>query len=170
MGFFDFLKKEETPRQKTIALRSPLAGKIVPLEDVPDQVFAGEMMGKGIAIQPEMREQTVLSPVSGKIVSVFPTKHAVTIRTAEGLELLIHLGLDTVELEGKGFEALIQDGDTVKVGDELMMVDFPAIDQEGYATVTPLVITNGSDTLHLDQVASGEVKAGEELLMMTIKE
>lgn len=170
MGLFDFWKHEKTPRQKTIALTSPLAGQVVLLADVPDQVFAGEMMGQGIAIQPKMQEQTLVAPVSGEIISVFPTKHAITLKTSDGIELLIHIGLDTVELEGQGFTAQVHDGDHVKTGDPLLTVDFPSIDQAGYAIVTPLVVTNSAIVQSFDRVAAGEVEPGEALLMMTVQQ
>ncbi|MDO4679826.1 MAG: PTS glucose transporter subunit IIA [Aerococcus sp.] len=170
MGLFDFFKKEEAPSQKTIAIHSPLTGQLVPLVDVPDQVFAGEMMGNGIAVQPKMKKQTVVSPISGEVVSVFPTKHAVTLQTNEGIELLLHVGLDTVELEGKGFTAHVKDGDTVKAGDDLLTVDFPSVDAAGYATVTPIVVTNASDIHGMALVASGSVDAGDTLLMVTINQ
>ena len=101
---------------------APLTGRIVKLEEVPDKVFAEKIMGDGFAIEP--KDNIVVAPVDGEIAILFPTKHAIGMVTAEGLELLIHVGIDTVKLNGEGFKAFVKQGDKVKAGDKLLEVDF----------------------------------------------
>jgi len=122
---------------------SPLQGKVVPLKDVEDQVFASESMGKGIAIEPEIGE--AVSPFKGEVVTVFPTGHAVGLKSDTGIEVLIHIGLDTVQLQGEHYEILIEDGQQVKVGDPLIKFDIQEIRKAGYSTVTPVIVTNTTD-------------------------
>ena len=114
---------EETPQKvdENETIVSPIEGKILPITEVPDQVFSGKMMGDGFAIEPT--EGTVVSPVNGEIVNVFPTKHAIGIQSEGGKEILIHFGIDTVKLNGEGFEALVAQGDKVKQGQPLLKVD-----------------------------------------------
>ena len=115
-------------------------GKAIDITEVPDEVFAGKMLGEGIAIIPT--EGKVYSPVSGEVVSVAPTLHAYGIRTAEGLEYLVHIGLETVALKGEGFKAAVKQGDQVNRGDLLAEVDLEFIQSKGCKTYTPIVITN----------------------------
>ncbi len=129
-------------RKKYIEILSPMSGLIVSIEDVPDEVFSQKMVGDGIAIQP--REGIVNSPCDGKIVQVFPTKHAIGIETDGGLQILIHIGIDTVELEGKGFKTFVDNGDIVKAGDKLVEVDLDYLKGNGKPIITPVVITNMS--------------------------
>ena len=137
---------EETPANESVAVEgdisfvSPLAGKVMPITEVPDQVFAGKMMGDGFAIEPT--EGVVKSPVSGKIVNLFPTKHAIGILSDEGKEILIHVGLDTVNLKGEGFEALVKQDDTITQGQELLRFDLDFIKANATSTITPIVFTN----------------------------
>jgi sugar PTS system EIIA component len=132
-----FSKKIET---RVVEIHSPLDGEAIPLEEVPDPVFAQKMMGDGLAIIP--KNGKVVSPVNGKVVQIFPTKHAVGLVSEEGLEILIHIGLETVELNGKGFEVAVSAGETVKVGDPLLNVDLDYLEQKHKEIVTPIVITN----------------------------
>lgn len=122
---------------------SPLKGKIVPITEVPDDVFAGKMMGDGFAVIPE--EGLVVSPVNGKVVNVFPTKHAIGIQSEGGKEILVHVGIDTVKLEGKGFETLVDEGDTVTAGQPLLRADLDYIQAHATSTITPIVFTNLSE-------------------------
>jgi len=119
---------------------SPLKGEIVPITEVPDQVFAGKMMGDGFAIKPE--DGTVLSPANGKVMNIFPTKHAIGIQSDGGKEILIHVGLDTVQLNGEGFHMLIEEGDRVETGQPLMEADLAYIEKNAKSTITPIVFTN----------------------------
>ncbi|MFC3041775.1 glucose-specific PTS transporter subunit IIBC [Virgibacillus xinjiangensis] len=122
---------------------SPLKGKILPITDVPDEVFSGKMMGDGFAIEPV--EGQVVSPVNGKIVNVFPTKHAIGIQSDGGREVLVHVGLDTVNLKGEGFELLIEEGDFVEAGQPLLQADLNFIEKNAKSIITPVVFTNLKD-------------------------
>lgn len=150
-------KKMEATAGETLSsgrhnLKSPLTGKVLPLSEVADQVFSSGAMGKGIAIEPEKGE--LLAPADGEITTIFPTGHAVGLTTTDGIEILMHIGMDTVELNGAGFETFVKQGDQVKAGDLLVKFDIDAIRAAGYSTVTPIVITNTdqfTDVLELDQ-------------------
>jgi glucose PTS system EIICBA or EIICB component len=119
---------------------APLKGELKPITEVPDQVFAGKMMGDGFAIVPA--EGTIVSPVNGKIVNLFPTKHAIGILSDTGREILIHVGIDTVNLKGQGFETLVSENDIVEQGQPLLKVDLDYIKQHATSTITPVVFTN----------------------------
>jgi PTS system beta-glucosides-specific IIC component len=128
-----------TVTQKQVVF-SPVEGKIVPLSQVKDQAFAEGLLGKGVAIEPTKGE--VVAPFDGEITSFFPTLHAIGITSTFGLELLIHVGLDTVNLEGKHFEALAKEGDNVKRGQPLLKFDIAGIQEAGYSTQVPVVVIN----------------------------
>ncbi|WP_423800442.1 glucose-specific PTS transporter subunit IIBC [Neobacillus sp. SAB-20_R2A] len=119
---------------------SPIKGEIKPITEVPDQVFAGKMMGDGFAIVPE--EGMVVSPVDGKIVNLFPTKHALGILSDNGREILVHVGIDTVNLKGEGFETLVSENDRVTKGQPLLKFDIAYIKEHAKSTITPIVFTN----------------------------
>ncbi|HLR64587.1 MAG TPA: PTS glucose transporter subunit IIA [Pseudogracilibacillus sp.] len=136
---FNLFKKN---KDSGTILKSPLTGKVVPITEVPDPVFSEKMMGEGIAIEPT--EGKVLAPCDGKIIQVAPTKHAVGIETANGEEVLIHVGLDTVNLKGEGFTIHIVENDEVKQGDELITFDLNYITENAPSIITPMVITNSA--------------------------
>ncbi|MGQ0453528.1 glucose PTS transporter subunit IIA, partial [Bacillus sp. SS-TM] len=119
---------------------APLTGAVKNIEEVPDPVFAGRMMGDGVAIDPT--EGVVVSPVDGEIVQLFHTKHAIGIKAKNGTEILIHVGLETVKMEGEGFEAHVSEGQAVKAGDKLISFDLELIREKAKSTITPIVITN----------------------------
>lgn len=150
-------------KRKQLELFSPLTGKRLPLEQVPDQVFSAKIMGDGFAIHPSDGE--VVAPVDGEVVHLFPTKHAIGLKTKEGLEILIHIGIDTVELNGEGFEALVEAGQKVKKGTPLLNVDLQKIESSGKSTITPVVFTNLADwelTMpEVDQVKKGDTVVAE---------
>lgn len=143
---------------------SPLTGSVVALFDVKDEVFSTEAMGKGVAIEPT--EGKVVAPFDGKIVSLLDSHHAVGIEGNNQVEVLIHVGMDTVKLEGKHFTAHVKEGDIVKKGDLLIEFDMEAIKKEGYPVTTPVVVTNTDEFEDVIVVSSGNVKAGEELLQL----
>lgn len=147
-------------KQEIIA--SPLNGDILPLDQVPDEVFASGAIGKGIAINPS--EGVVYAPTKGTVSLVFATKHAIGFQTENGAELLIHVGMDTVSLEGKGFKALVEVGDTVEAGQKLLEFDMDAIKASGLPTITPIIVTNTD--VYEDILVSQEktVKTGDYLL------
>jgi sugar PTS system EIIA component len=156
-----FSKKIET---RVVEIHSPLDGEAIPLEEVPDPVFAQKMMGDGLAIIP--KNGKVVSPVNGKVVQIFPTKHAVGLVSEEGLEILIHIGLETVELNGKGFEVAVSAGETVKVGDPLLNVDLDYLEQKHKEIVTPIVITNMLNKAgELEYIAKNNVVTRGDVIM-----
>ncbi|WP_332630866.1 glucose-specific PTS transporter subunit IIBC [Halalkalibacter flavus] len=143
-----------------VSFVSPLAGKVLPITEVPDQVFSGKMMGDGFAIEPT--EGVVKSPVNGKIVNLFPTKHAIGILSDEGKEILIHVGLDTVNLKGEGFEALIKQDDTIEQGQELLRFDLDFIKENATSTITPIVFTNLAEGEYVEINKKEQVSLNEK--------
>ena len=142
------------------AIHSPMKGKIVPITEVPDEVFAGKMMGEGFAIEPV--DGQVVSPVNGKIINAFPTKHALGIQSEGGKEILIHVGLDTVNLKGEGFELLVEEGQEVKVGQALLKADLSFIEKHAKSTITPIVFTNLTNGEKVTIKKKTQVNSGEE--------
>ncbi|MYL60670.1 PTS glucose transporter subunit IICBA, partial [Virgibacillus halodenitrificans] len=158
------MQNDETAINESIS--SPLSGELVPLTEVPDDVFAGKMMGDGFAIVPEDGE--IVSPVNGKIVNLFPTKHAIGILSEGGKEILIHVGIDTVNLKGEGFEPLVKEGDEVKQGQPLLKADLAYIEKHAKSTITPIVFTNLKDGETVTIERNRSVSANEENII-TIK-
>lgn len=113
---------------------------MIPLEQVNDSAFSGKMMGEGITIIPE--EDTLTAPFDGEVTALFPTKHAIGLTSENGIELLIHVGIDTVELAGQHFTAFVESGDKVKKGQKILSVDFAKVKEAGYDITTPIVVTN----------------------------
>lgn len=150
-------------RKKYVDVYSPMDGTLVKIEEVPDPVFAQKMVGDGIAVEPA--KGLVVSPVDGTVIQLFPTKHALGIRTKEGLEILIHIGMDTVEMKGDGFESFVSEGDRVKIGDKLITFDIEKV-KEKHPLTSPVIITNGDIVDKIEKVEdSKEVKAGESRVM-----
>lgn len=137
-------------------------GNIIPLSEVPDPTFAGEILGKGAAVQLESDE--IYSPVDGTVASVFPTKHAIGLLSDDGVEVLIHVGIDTVQLEGRHYDVKVEAGQKVKKGDLLLLCDREAIEKEGYQTVTPIIISNTADFDEVQQIENGKVKKGTPVI------
>ena len=161
-----FGKKEESP--KTISVVAPLSGTIKSLEEVPDPVFSQKMMGDGIAILPDNGK--VVSPVDGEIMQLFPTKHAVGIKAANGAELLIHIGLETVSMKGEGFEAHVSEGSKVQAGYPLITFDVSLVEDKAKSTITPIILTNGDDMGELVNKDGTKVEAGSgEILEISSK-
>ncbi|TSB44765.1 glucose-specific PTS transporter subunit IIBC [Alkalicoccobacillus porphyridii] len=145
----------------------PIKGEILPITDVPDKVFAGKMMGDGFAIKPT--EGIVHSPVTGTIVNFFPTKHALGIVDETGREILLHVGIDTVHLNGEGFEALVEQGDQVEQGQELLRFDLDVIGEKAASIITPIVFTNLAEGEFIQLLQTGETDIGTEHVMMIKK-
>ena len=145
-----------------------MQGKVVALADVPDAGFASGAVGKGVGIDPS--EGTVVSPGSGTVILTFPTGHAVGIRLDSGVEMLIHIGIDTVNMEGKGFNVHVSKGDVVTKGDLLVSFGRGAIEAAGYSAITPVLVTNHRKFASVDQDASGVVALGDQLLKVTAKD
>lgn len=162
---FDSLKKMFEKNAKTISLKAVEDGRTIPMEEVNDQTFAQELLGPGIAIVPS--NGTVVSPINGTIATVMDTKHAVCIQGEDGLELIVHAGLDTVELNGKYYQTYKEIGDQVKAGDVLLEFDLEEITKAGYDVTTPIVITNLGDYKITKCLTGQQVKAGEEVIQLT---
>lgn len=158
-------KKAELVDQEVVKgtkLVSPLDGTVMPLAEVKDEVFSSGAMGQGVAVEPT--NGLLRAPADGKMVMTFATGHAVGMKSNDGAEILIHIGMDTVNLQGKGFETLVQKGQEVKAGDPLVKFDIDAIKEAGYTVTTPIVITNSKEYGQVRQVAFGEVKTGDKIL------
>ena len=162
---FDSLKKMFEKNAKTISLKAVEDGRTIPMDEVNDQTFAQELLGPGIAIVPS--NGTVVSPIDGTIATVMDTKHAVCIQGEDGLELIVHAGLDTVELNGKYYQTYKEIGDQVKAGDVLLEFDLEEITKAGYDVTTPIVITNLGDYKITKCLRGQQVKAGEEVIQLT---
>ncbi|WP_413790288.1 PTS system trehalose-specific EIIBC component [Streptococcus suivaginalis] len=169
-----FAKKDEAPEEvksvtptvssgAKIELVSPLTGQAKELSQATDPVFSSGVMGTGLVIEPS--HGLLTAPVDGTVSVLFPTKHAIGITTAQGLELLIHIGMDTVSLEGKGFEAHVKQGDNIKAGDKLISFDIPTIQEAGLVTETPIIVTNQADfSVEILEQLPAAVENGQKLL------
>lgn len=156
--------KEKETVNVTNDLVAPVSGKVIPLEQVKDETFASGMLGQGVAIEPT--DNIIYSPIEGTVETIFETKHAIGLKSADGLELLIHIGMDTVNLKGDGFKQLIEVGQKVQIGTPLMEVDFAKIKAAGYEIVTPMVITNAPENLSLNIVSNEEAHHGDILVIL----
>ncbi len=143
-------------------ISSPLTGEVVSLSEVKDEVFSKEIMGKGVAIQPSTGE--VVAPFDGTISAIFPTNHAVGLVNNAGVEVMIHVGLDTVELNGKYYKGFVKNGDSVKKGDKLIEFDIDEIKEAGYDVITPVIITNSTQFVDVIETNQKEVKELDGLL------
>ncbi|MYL47712.1 PTS glucose transporter subunit IIA [Virgibacillus halodenitrificans] len=157
----------KTDNNTKLFLIAPLDGEVLSLEEVPDPVFAEKMMGDGMAIKPS--GSTVYSPIQGKVMQVFPTKHAIGLQAENGAEILIHIGLETVNLKGEGFEVFVKEGDSVKVGDKLVQFDKQIIEQKAASTITPIIITNTADMGEIKKTEKKQVVAGQDEVMVVDK-
>lgn len=158
--------KEETPLVKQEVVMSPIKGEVKPLSEVKDEAFSSGALGKGVAIEP--KEGKVIAPVDGVLTTFFPTGHALGITSVSGAEILIHVGMDTVQLEGKHFIPKAKQGDTVKAGDVLLEFDVDAIKAEGYSVITPVIVTNSDQYLDVIETDKKVINYKEDLLTMMI--
>ncbi len=157
-----------TAEQLDLAVAAPMSGTLLPLSEVPDAAFAAGKVGKGAAIDPD--GDTVVAPADGKVMVTFPTGHAVGLKLDNGLQILVHIGVDTVNMDGKGFEFLVAKGDHVTAGTPLVRFDRDAIVAAGYSPVTPVLVTNHRKFGSVDVVAKqGPIAIGDELLEATPK-
>lgn len=152
-----FMKKND------IVIYSPIKGKIVDISEVPDSVFSNKMMGEGIAVIPE--DNIICSPVDGYVAQIFKTKHAILLKSRDDLEVIIHIGLETVNLNGEGFEVLINEGEDVIIGEKLIKVDFEFMKNKGINTIIPVVIINHADKNIVKYL--GDKKAGETIMKIS---
>lgn len=146
-----------------VIVASPFSGAVVPLEDVPDEMFAEKVMGEGVAVRPDAAD--VVAPVAGHLAKLFPGGHGMAIVTADGVEVLVHVGLETVQLEGDGFEVVATEGADVQVGDVLVRVDLDRLAELGVDAISPVVII--SDHAVAD-IAAGRVAHGDPLFVVPV--
>ena len=158
-------EKEGKEEKEEKEIESPLAGTVIPLSEVHDEVFASEMMGKGCAVIPE--EGKVYAPFDGKVVGLLDSHHAVGMESTDGVEVLIHVGMDTVKLNGRCFTIHVEEGEQVKKGQLLLEFDIPGIKEAGYEVTTPIIITNSDEFNDVETKAKGKVTVGTKLLELS---
>ncbi|WP_097677926.1 PTS sugar transporter subunit IIA [Bacillus massilinigeriensis] len=156
---FHFFKKPK------LQIFAPVNGAVMSLEEVPDPVFSQRMMGEGVAMVP--KEGNIFAPVQGKIIQIAPTNHAIGILADDGSEILIHIGLDTVNLKGKGFTVRVKEGDQVSVGQLLMEVDWEYLRENDKSIITPIVITNSLDSNKRYEIGDEKEGIVGETVIMT---
>ena len=161
---FNFFKKKQN---NTYMLGAGAKAKVVELKDVHDPTFNSGMLGQGVAIVPS--EGKIYAPADGEIAMVFETLHAVSMTADNGVEILVHVGLDTVELKGEGFEAHVQAGDKVKKGDLMLSVDLDAVQAAGYDIVTPILVCNTDEYAAVEGLAGKDVVPGEDVVKIQLK-
>ena len=157
---------EKTVKSKIDVVYSPIKGQVKPLSEIKDDAFASGVLGKGVAIVPE--EGKVVAPFDGTIMTLFPTKHAIGMVSDNGCEVLVHIGLDTVQLDGKYFETSIKTGDKVKKGETLITFDKDKIIREGFSLETPVIVTNHSDYLEIIEAQEKNVNIKDELIKVIV--
>jgi sugar PTS system EIIA component len=153
-------------KNKIVEFKSPVIGSAVALATVPDEVFATKMVGDGMAFEP--LKGIIYAPVGGVIDSVFPTKHAIGIKTDEGLKVIIHIGIDSVNLKGAGFDSLVHKNQTVKIGDKLMVFDINLLNEKAKSIIIPVIITN-MERVDSIQFKYGEVDSHSTVMIVKIK-
>lgn len=156
---------ESAPAEATLAaetLQSPLTGNLVKMENVPDPVFSSGALGQGMAVEPT--EGKVFAPADAEVTTMFPTGHAIGLKTSKGTEILIHIGMDTVEMEGKGFTVHVAQGDKVKQGQLLIEFDIDAIKKAGHPIITPVIVTNTASYKEVKTATGATIKHGEDLI------
>jgi len=151
--------KQSAPPERIVY--SPLKGTVIPLADVEDPVFSEGIVGPGVGIQPE--DGRLYAPADGEVTAAYPTGHALALKTPDGMEVLIHIGIDTVKLEGSGFGLHVKEGDQVKKGDLLVSFDIPAITAAGYKTTTMVLVSNAAEIGTMTEPVSGAVNTGDKL-------
>ncbi|QIK69562.1 PTS transporter subunit EIIC [Erysipelothrix sp. HDW6C] len=174
IGFFltlffwkdDYVESADQPAKKSVVaveeVYSPVTGEAMPLKSVKDEAFATGTLGEGIAIKPS--EGKIVAPFDGTVTALFPTKHAIGLTSDKGMDLLIHIGLDTVQLEGQYYEAHVAQGDKVKKGQTLITFDLKAITDAGYNLETPIIVTNKEDYLDIVPTDEKDIKQGSVLI------
>ena len=164
MGLFDIFKKID---KIIVTIYSPINGKVIELKEVPDEAFAQKMVGDGCAIEPD--KGSICSPIEGQLMNIFPTNHAIIFETIDGLEMIVHFGIDTVKLEGKGFQKLREPG-PIKVGDEIVKYNLDEIKDNVPSTRSPIIINNMEKVEKIEVLSLGKiVKIGEPIMKVTLK-
>lgn len=153
-------KPQAVANAKTVeSLVSPITGDVVALEQVPDEAFASKAVGDGIAVKPA--SNIVVAPAAGTVVKIFNTNHAFCLETNNGAEIVVHMGIDTVALEGKGFKRLVEEGTDVKAGEPILKMDLDFLNANARSMISPVVCSNSDDYSALVILASGKVVAGQ---------
>lgn len=164
MGLFDIFKKKE---KIIVTIYSPINGKVIELKEVPDEAFAQKMVGDGCAIEPD--KGSICSPIEGQLMNIFPTNHAIIFETIDGLEMIVHFGIDTVKLDGKGFQKL-REPSPIKVGDEIVKYNLDEIKDNVPSTRSPIIINNMEKVEKIEVLSLGKiVKIGEPIMKVTLK-
>ena len=164
MGLFDIFKKKE---KTIVTIYSPINGKVIELKEVPDEAFAQKMVGDGCAIEPD--KGVICSPIDGQLMNIFPTNHAIIFETVDGLEMIVHFGIDTVKLDGKGFQKLREPG-PIKIGDEIVKYNLDEIKDNVPSTRSPIIINNMEKVEKIEVLSLGKiVKIGEPIMKVTLK-
>ena len=145
-----------------LTVYAPFGGSAIAMEQIPDPVFSEGILGKGCGLEPA--EETVCAPFNGTVTQVIDTKHAVGVTSKDGLELLIHVGMDTVAMNGEGFTNAVREGQTVKKGDLLLTMDLEKVRAAGHPATVILAVTNSDDFAAVEAEASGKVRVGDSLL------
>ena len=148
-------------------LGAPAKGKAVNIQEVNDPTFSSGMLGQGVAVLPT--EGKIYAPAEGEISMVFDTLHAISMVAENGVEILVHVGLDTVNLKGQGFEAHVKAGDSVKKGDLMLTVDLDFLKAEGYDIITPVVVCNTDEYAKVEGIFGKEVMPGDDVVEITLK-
>ena len=159
MKLFNIFKNKKSESENTKEILSPTNGELIGLSEVPDQVFSQKMMGDGFAIK--SNDGIITSPVNGSVEMIFDTKHAIGLKDENGREILIHLGIDTVNLKGKGFEVFVNVGDKVKAGDKLIKMDVNFIKENATSDISPIIFTNLNENETVS-IITGEVSRLEK--------
>lgn len=167
MSFFDkFRKNDAIPATDSKDIVAPVKGTMIPPSEIADPVFAQEIMGQTIGFLPE--EETIVCPVSGKVEALFPTNHAFGIRDNFGTVFLVHIGIDTVSLNGEGFKSFIKTGDQVKAGQKAVHVDTKKLKDAGYDLTTMLIVSEkGTDDVMVHYIPYGKVASGQKINMIS---
>jgi len=161
---FKFLKKNK--EEKCMILKSPVVGRCFDISEIPDEVFSSKMLGNGIGF--ESTDGVLYAPVDGEILQVFPTKHALILKSVEGIEILLHIGIDTVEMKGEGFEAFVEKGKQVKVGDKLLTFDNDLIKAKAKTNLSVLVLTD-NEIMESVEFNLGNVDKSNEVIIIKLK-
>ncbi len=162
MGFWGNLfggREQPAPPERIVC--SPLKGVVIPLAEVEDPVFSEGIIGPGVGIRPE--EGRLYAPADGEVTAAYPTGHALALKTPDGMEVMIHIGIDTVKLNGSGFELHTKAGEQVKKGDLLVSFDIPAITEAGYKVTTMVLVSNAAEIGSMTEPVLGAVNAGDRL-------
>ena len=167
MSFLDSLKKTiGMGGEQSTEIAAPIAGEIVPIESVPDPVFADKVVGDGTAINPTGNR--LVAPCNGTIGKIFETNHAFSMETESGVELFVHFGIDTVELKGEGFTRIASEGQAIKAGETVVELDLEYLKKNAKSIITPVVISNIDDVASLDKL-SGTVTEGDPLMTVVVR-